>query len=83
MTAIKNCKIAGWQNVNELVHSLYFIELFKENFSETICYIGLIFSEIIEILMLFQYSDILFYHSSDNDKHMQIGQTSKQGFAYC
>ena len=32
--------------------------------------------------MLFQYSEILFYHSSDNDKHMQTGQNSKQGFAY-
>ena len=34
--------------------------LFKENFFETIQYIGLKFSEITEIGMLFQYSEILF-----------------------
>ena len=35
--------------------------LLKHNFSETILYIGLKFSEITEIVMLFQYSGVLFY----------------------
>ena len=37
------------------------LEHLKENFSRTIRYIRLKFSEIAEIVMLFQYSDILVY----------------------
>ena len=35
---------------------------FKENFSETFWYIGLKFSEITEIVMVFQYSEISCYY---------------------
>ena len=52
---------ALWQNVDELVHSLLILEIFKDNFSKTIWYIGLKFSQTTEIAMLFQYSEILFY----------------------
>ena len=34
---------------------------FKENFSETIRYIGLKFSDITKIVMLFQFSEISLY----------------------
>ena len=61
MVAIKNCKIAGWLNIDALRYSLLIWGFFKENFSETIWYIGLKFSEITEIAMLFQYSEISFY----------------------
>ena len=41
--------------------SLYSLGFFKENFSETIEEIGLKISEMTEIVLLFQYSEILFY----------------------
>ena len=36
------------------------IEFFQNNFSETVRYIGLKFSEVTEIVMLFQYSEVYF-----------------------
>ena len=60
MVAIKNCKITGWQNFNELIHSLLILEFFKKNFSRSIWYIGLKYSNITDIVMLFHYSEISF-----------------------
>ena len=57
--ANKNCTISGWQDVNDLMHK--FFGVFQKNFSETIWYIGLKFSEITEIVLFFQYSGISFY----------------------
>ena len=61
--AIKHCKIAMWQNFNEL-----FLAFLKENFPEMIWYIRLKCSEITEIVMLLQYSEIL--ASLVNNKHI-------------
>ena len=44
-----------------ITHFLELLGFSKENFSETIWFIGLKFSEITEIVMLFQYSEISFY----------------------
>ena len=63
LAAIKHCEIAGWEKklissyIPCKVNSLFI----KENFSETIWYIGLKISEITKIVMLFQYLEILFY----------------------
>lgn len=57
----KTAKLLGGRNVNEHIHSLNSLGIFKENFFETIRYIGLTISEITEVVMLFQYSEILFY----------------------
>ena len=65
ISAIENFEIAGWQKVNE-PYILCNIEFLKETFSETIRYMGLKFSEITEIVTLFQYSEVL----SDNDEQM-------------
>ena len=43
------------------IHPLKNFEFLKENLSEKIRFIGLKFSEITEIVMLFQYSEVLFY----------------------
>ena len=43
------------------MHSLQNFEFLKENFSEAIWYIRIKFSEITEIVLLFQYSEVLFY----------------------
>ena len=43
------------------MHSLQNFEFLKENFSKTIWYIRIKFSEITEIVLLFQYSEVLFY----------------------
>ena len=49
------------KNVNKFINSLESFGFFKENFSITIRYIGLKFSEITRIVMLFKYSEIFFY----------------------
>ena len=46
-------------NVNEHRHSLLIFEFFKDNLSETIRYIGLKFSQITKIVMLFRYSEFI------------------------
>ena len=51
----------GGKNVNEPYIRCKRSSFLKENFSQTIPYIALKFSEINEIVILFQYSDILFY----------------------
>ena len=56
----KTAKLVGGKKVNE-PYILDKCLVLKENFSETIQYIGLKFSEITEIVMLFQYSEVLFY----------------------
>ena len=48
---LRNCCVAKKKN----------LEFLEENFSETICCIGLKFSEITETVMPFQYSKFLFY----------------------
>lgn len=54
-------KLLGGNDVNELIHSLWiFREFFKENLPETIRYMGFKVSDVTEIDMLFQYSEILF-----------------------
>ena len=55
---LRNCWVA-----KKLMSHTFFVKclVLKENFSETIQYIGLKFSEITEIVMLFQYSEVLFY----------------------
>ena len=70
--AIKHCKIAMWQNFNEL-----FLGFLKENFPEMIWYIRLKCWEITEIVMLLQYSEIL--ASLLNNKHnfFQWGRINK------
>ena len=56
LATIKNCDIAGWQK-RCWAHTVFVkTGVFKENFSETIRYIGLKISEITEFVMLFQYS---------------------------
>ena len=54
----KTAKLPGG---NKLMSHTFFVkfQVFKRNFSETIWYIGLKFSEI--SVMLFQFSEILFY----------------------
>ena len=60
MAAIKKtAKLLRGKSVNELIHSLYSLGFLKENLSESIRYIGLKFSEITEIVVLYQYSEIL------------------------
>ena len=57
--------------------------VFKENFFESIRYIGLKFSEITEFVKPFHYSEILFLFAlSDNKKHMLMSKKCKQVFAY-
>ena len=58
---LKTAKLLGGRNVNEYIHSRNSLGIFKENFFETIRYVGLTITEITEIVMLFQYSEILFY----------------------
>ena len=60
VSALKNCEIAGWQK-SWAIYILCKFEFLEKNFSETIWCIGLKFSEIIETVMPFQYSEFLFY----------------------
>ena len=54
-------KLLSGKNVDEPIYSLKVkFRFFKHNFSESIRYIGLKFSKITEIIMLFQYSENLF-----------------------
>ena len=55
---LKTAKLsAGWQNVTFFAS----FKVFQREFTETIWYMWLKFSEITEIVMLFQYSEISFY----------------------
>ena len=52
------------------------MKFLKGDFSETIRYVGLKFSEITEIVMLFKFQHLGFIllASSDNDEHMLMRQ---------
>ena len=60
ISATEYCEIAWWQK--KLMSHTVFVktEFFKNNFSETVRYIGLKFSEITEIVMLFRCSEVYF-----------------------
>ena len=53
ISAIKNCEMNHTFSVK--------FRVFEENFSETIWYIGLNFSEITDTVMPFQHSEFLFH----------------------
>ena len=53
-------KVAEVKTLMSYTFSVQNLRFFKENFSETIWYIGLKFSEINEIFVLLQYSEIFF-----------------------
>ena len=50
---MKIAKLLDSKNANELIHFFKLLSFFKDNFSETIRYIGLRFSQITEIVMPF------------------------------
>jgi len=72
ISAIKNCENAGWQKTSHTFSEKF--RVFKREFIRKIRFIGLKFSEITEIVMLFQYSEVLL----DNDKHMLMRQKKKK-----
>ena len=66
-------KLLGGKTVNELIHSLQILEYFKENFSETIRFLGLKFTEMTKFFFSV-FRSVILLASSDDERHMLMSQ---------
>ena len=67
----------GGKTVNELIHSLQILGFFKENFSKTIRFLGLKFTEMTKVVFFFSiFRGVILLASSDDEKRMLMRQKS-------
>ena len=67
-------KLLGGKTVNELIHSLQILEYFKENFSETIRFLGLKFTEMTNVFFFSIFRSVILLASSDDERRMLMRQ---------
>ena len=65
----------GGKTVNEFMHSLQILGFFKENFSETIRFLGLKFTEMTEVVFFFSiFRGVILLASSDDERRILMRQ---------
>ena len=67
-------KLLGGKTVNEFMHSLQILGFFKENFSETIRFLGLKFTEMTKVVFFSIFRGVILLASSDDERRMLMRQ---------